>query len=306
MATDDVYDRGQGLDPARLSRILDAYDPMQRPNSFIYSELANRLSFAYIARRMALFTAIDATMPKRITRMARLLDDPSMSAYAQAIAIGSGGDTRVAQRLIRESLALDPHNDAARYELVRPWLAALAQARAPADVVTEASRLQGPPAAVIQAGKLAVAGEWPKLPALDGELAAARYTDPWYVECVQMRVDWRTRVSTPEHRARFGREALGLIEEIIVSQPNASMYALRARAAIAADRPDVLLESIFGYAQSTLNSIGRLNDSEVPMLSSTLDTLLKAIDEMGNDARVRPQRVQEVRSKIEAARDQIQ
>jgi len=305
MATDNVYDRGLGLDAAKLSRILDAYDPLQRPNSFIYSGLASRLSFAYMARRMALFTAIDATMPNRIARMARLLGDPSMSAYAQAIAISSGGDTRAAQRLFRESLALDPRNDAARYELVRPSLAALAQGRAPADIAAEASQLQGPPAAVIQAGRHAVAGEWAKLPTLDGELAAARYTDPWYIECVQMRVDWRTRVSTPEHRARLGREALGLIEEIIVSQPNASMYALRARSAIAADRPDVLLESIFGYAQSTLNSISRLNDSEVPMLSGTLDTLLKAIDEMGNDVRVRPQRVQEVRSKIVAARDQI-
>jgi spermidine synthase len=305
MATDNVYDRDLGLSAAKLSRILDAYDPLQRPKSFIYSELADQVSFGYIARRLALFTSIDATISRRIGRMAQLLDEPSLSAYVQAVAIGSGSDHRGAQRLLQESLALDPDNDAARYDWIRPWLAALAQARAPAEIAAEAARLEGAPAAVIQAGKHAVAGEWARLPALDSLLAAASYTDPWYVECVQMRADWRTRVTTPEHRARLGREALALIEEIIVSQPNAAMFALRARSAIAADRPDVLLESIYGYAQSTLESASRLNAEDVPALSNTLETLLKAIDEIGNDERVRQGRVQEVRTKIVLARDQI-
>jgi hypothetical protein len=120
-----------------------------------------------------------------------------------------------------------------------------------------------------------------------------------------MRVDWRTRVLTPEHRSRLGREALGMVEDIIVSQPTAAMFALRARSAIAADRPDVLLESIYGYAQSTLNSPSQLSDEDAPALSSTLDKLLKAVDEISNDARVRRERVQEVRSKVAAAAGQI-
>jgi spermidine synthase len=33
MATDNVYDLGLGLSPAKLSRILDAYDPLQRPKA---------------------------------------------------------------------------------------------------------------------------------------------------------------------------------------------------------------------------------------------------------------------------------
>jgi hypothetical protein len=305
MATDDVYDRGFALSVAQLSRILDAYDPLQRPKSSIHTGLASQLSYAYMARRMALFTAIDASIPKRIGRMAQLLNDPSMSAYAQGIAIANAGDVRAAQRLFHESLALDPRNDAARYEYVRPWLAALAKGQAPADVVTEAARLEGPPAAVIQARRHAVAGEWEQLPALDPLLATASETDPWYVECVQMRVDWRTRVTNPEHRARLGREALAMVEEVVVSQPSAAMFALRARSAIAADRPDVLLESIFGYAQSTVSNLSRLRDEDAPALSGTLDTLLKAIDEVGNDTRVQRVRVQQVRDEVVAASGQI-
>jgi spermidine synthase len=305
MATDNVYDLGLGLSPAKLSRILDAYDPLQRPKSFIYADLASRLSFPYIARRMALFTAIDASISRRIGRMAQLIDDASVSAYVQAVAISSTGDNRAAQRMMQESLALNPGNDEARYELVRPRLAALAQGRASADIAAEAARLHGPPAAVIQAGKYAVAGDWAQLPTLDPLLAAANYTDSWYLECVQMRVDWRTRVLTPEHRARLGREALGMIEDIIVSQPTAAMFALRARSAIAADRPDVLLESIYGYAQSTLSSSSQLSDEDAPALSGTLDKLLKAVDEVSSDPRVRRERAQEVRSAVTAAARQI-
>jgi len=305
MATDNVYDRGLGLNTAKLSRILDAYDPLQRRGSFIYTDLAPRLSFAYIARRMALFTTSDATIPKRIARMGQLLDNPSLATYVQATAMESRGDNVSAQRIMRESLALDPGNDAARFEIVRPRLNDLARGDAPADVVAAAEGLRGPAAAVVVAGQHALAGEWAKLPPLDAVLASARYTDPWYLECVQMRADWRTRVSTPELRPRLGREALALIEEAIVSQPNGAMFALRARAAIAADRPEVLLESISGYAQSVLNNVNRVTPAEVPAMSSTLETLLRTLDELGDEGRVRPLRVEQVRTRIVETRDQV-
>lgn len=305
MATDNVYDRGLGLNAIKLSRILDAYDPLQRRGSFIYTELAPRLSFAYMARRMALFTTSDASIPIRIARMGRLLGNPSLATYVQATALASRGDGAAAQRFMREALALDPGNDAARFEIVRSWLDDLARDRAPADVVAVAEGLKVPAATVIQAGRYALAGEWAKLPPLDAVLASARYTDPWYIESVQMRADWRTRVSTPEHRARLGREALALIEEAIVSQPSGAMFALRARGAVAADRPEVLLESISGYGQSLLDNANRLTPAELPSVSHTLESLLRTLDALGEDARVRRQRVEQVRTRIVTVRDQV-
>ncbi len=305
LATDDMYDRGRRLDAAKLSRILNAYDPLQRRNSRIHSRLGSRLAFDYMARRMAQFVVIDAGIPRRIVRMAELLTDPSMSTYVQAIGRSSRGERAAAERLIGEALGLDPDNQAARFEMIRPWLGALSQGHAPPEVATEAAKLNGPPAAIIQAGRHAIAGEWQKIPPLEPTLAAARYPDPWYLESLQTRADWRTRVSNEEYRARFGREALALIEEAIVSQPNAAMFSLRARSAIAADRPDVQLESINGYAQSLLNSIGQLKPSELPSWSGNLQTLIDALDRLGDDSRVSKRRVKEVREKIVAARDQI-
>ena len=120
-----------------------------------------------------------------------------------------------------------------------------------------------------------------------------------------MRADWRTRVTSEEHRARFGREALAMIEEAIVSQPNAAMFALRARSAGAADRPDIVLESINGYAQSILNSAERLAPNELPMLSGMLESLLRPLDRLATDQRVSQDRVREVRDRITAAREQL-
>ena len=65
-----------------------------------------------------------------------------------------------------------------------------------------------------------------------------------------MRANWRLRVTNPEHRGRLGRDALLLLEELVLTQPSTVTLSLRARAAIAINRPDILLESINGYAES--------------------------------------------------------
>jgi hypothetical protein len=43
----------------------------------------------------------------------------------------------------------------------------------------------------------------------------------------------------------------------------------------------------------------------LPAVSSTLETLLRTLDELSDDARVRRQRVEQVRIRIVAVRDQI-
>jgi spermidine synthase len=305
LATDEVYDRGRGLTAARLSSILEAYDPLQRKDSPIYREFGSQLAFDYMARRMSLFVALDRGLPRRIVRMGQLLPDASMAAYAQAVARSSLGDRAGASRLFREAVAIRDDNQAARFDLIRPWLPAIAQGRAPAEIAAEVQRLPVTPAAIVTAGRHAIAGEWEKIPPLESDIAAARFTDTWYPESTQIRADWRSRVSSDEYRGRLGREALALVEELIVSQPNAAMFALRARAAAAADRPDVVLESINGYARSLLNSVALLAPGDLPSLSGNLDALLKSLDHLDGDRRVNVARLDEVRANLVMARDSL-
>ncbi len=303
LATDTVYDRGGGFVPATLSHVLESYDPLQRRGSWIYA--GSQLSFSYMARRLAQFIATDPSHADRILRMSKLIPDPSAAAYVEAVARSSGGDAAGARRLLRESLGIDPSNQDARFELIRSSLPQLAHGTAPADVVEEAAKLPPAPAALVEAGRHAVREEWQALPALDPILAQSRWTDPWHAECVQMRANWRLHVTNPDYRARFGRDALLLLEELVLTQPSATTLSLRARAAIAIDRPDMLLESINGYAESVGALVNYFARADLPGLRGTLESLNTDLGTLRTNPRVEAARVDEVRAKVLKVRDAI-
>ncbi|HEU4530031.1 MAG TPA: fused MFS/spermidine synthase [Steroidobacteraceae bacterium] len=306
MATAGAYDTGSSLTPETASRVLAQYDPLQRRDGNLLREPGLGLSHTYLARRVALFAAIDPGTPERLQRIARSLGDPADAAYAAAMAFNAVGDARSATRLLREAYGTDPANDAVRFELIRPWLPYLAQNRAPAAITETAAGLSGSGAAVVQAGRNAVAGDWAKMPALDEELRQARWTDAWYFEALQARAEWRTRVTNPEARARYGREALTMLEEAVTTQPTPAIFSLRARAALSADRPEVVLESIAGFAQGTLTNLARTDARALPELQRGVDALLQLIDSLGKDERVRPERREQVRDQLGRVRSQIQ
>lgn len=302
MATAGAYDRGTGLTAESTSRVFAQYDPLQRRGSWIFSNPELRLSFSYLARRMSLFATIDPGTSVRILRMSQAIENPSTAAYVRAVAHMMGGDRAGARRLLEEALALDPDNRAARFELVRPWLAALAQNRAEPAIGEVARSLTGSAAAVVEAARHAAAGDWGKLPPLDPVLRSSQWTDAWYFESVQMRTDWRVRVNNPQARQRYGREALAILDEAIVSQPTPTMYALRARAAISADRPEVLLESIFSFSQGVYTTLNRTPARELLQLRGSLEALIERVNGLANEPRVRASRCAEVLAHLERTR----
>jgi len=83
MATASFYDSGAGLDAQSLSGILAAYDPLQRANSWVFR---GHFWFPYIARRMAIYTARDGSIPERIAAMDRALNN---GAVMNAVMLGS-------------------------------------------------------------------------------------------------------------------------------------------------------------------------------------------------------------------------
>jgi spermidine synthase len=304
MATAGAYDRGTGLTAESTSRVLALYDPLQRTRSWVFSTPGFPVSTSYLARRLAVFKPIDPGVSARLRRIARQVANSSEAAYVNAIAQRTEGEQRSAQRLLQEALQLDPRNEAARFELIRPFLPLLIQGKAPAEVAALAQELPPSAAAVIVSGEHAVASEWAKIPPLDGQLRASGWTDAWHLESVQARAEWRTRVTTPEYRARLGREALAIIDEAIVSQPTPAMFALRARAALAADRPDVLLESLQGFATGTV-AIGAPDARGVAQLRGSFDALLTMLDGIANDERVRATRRDAVRAAILEAKREL-
>jgi spermidine synthase len=304
LATDTVYDRGGGFVPTTLSRVLEAYDPLQRRASWIY-RAGSDLAFGYMARRLAQFIATDASHADRILRMSRLVPDASTAAYMEAVARGSRSDATGARRLLQESLGIDPSNQNARFDLIRSSLPRLSHDTASAEVVAEAEKLPSVPAALVQAGRHAAREEWQALPALDPVLAQSRWTDSWHAESVLMRADWRLHVTNPEYRARFGRDALLLLEELILTQPSTIALSLRARAAIAVNRPDILLESINAYAESVNVMVNYYARADLPGIRGYLESLNSDLGTMRANPHVEAARVDEVRAKLLKVRDAI-
>jgi hypothetical protein len=90
-----------------------------------------------------------------------------------------------------------------------------------------------------------------------------------------------------------------------VSHPTPTLYSLRARAAISADRPDVLLESVASFVQGTVNTLARTSERDLPALRSSIDALIEVIDGLRDDTRVRSERRDQVRTNLTKARDQV-
>jgi len=304
LATDTVYDRGGGFVPTTLSHVLESYDPLTRRDSWVYSP-NSQLAYGYMARRLAQFIVTDSSHANRILRMSKLVPDASMAAYVEAVARGSRGDATGARRLLRESLGIDPSNQQARFDLLRPSLAQLSHDKASPEITAEAEKLSPVPAALIQAGRHAVLGQWDALPALDAVLAQSRWTDTWHVEAVLMRADWRLHVSNPQYRARYGRDALLLIEELALTQPSMTTLAMRGRAAIAINRPDILLESINGYAESVEAGVSYFGTADLPGISGNLESLNNDLATLRTNPQVDTARVDEVRAKLITVRDAI-
>lgn len=89
MATASFFDARNGLDRQSLSRILAAYDPLRKADSWVFRALHDRLSFPYVARRMEIYASTDPTIPERIAAMNLALERSADGSIVNAALAGS-------------------------------------------------------------------------------------------------------------------------------------------------------------------------------------------------------------------------
>jgi hypothetical protein len=89
--------------------------------------------------------------------------------------------------------------------------------------------------------------------ASDQRLAEIPWTDGWYPEALEMRINWRTRVQNEDQKRRFGDESIPMIDRITIMNPSLALYGLRTRAGFAAERPGVVVESVSSYVRLAAN-----------------------------------------------------
>jgi spermidine synthase len=308
MATSSVYDFGQGLTPDAVGRLLAPYDPLQRADSWVYRDARDRFAFDYIARRQAMFVGVDASTLDRLKAMADALGD-SPAAYSARIAmLAATANETGARQLAHEAVQLFPENSALRYTYLRPWLGALARDKAPPEIVAEASHLPDSAEAIIKAGRYSQQLDFQSLLELDPVLARIPWTAAWKLDSVQARADWRGRLSG-DSRKRAGEECLTIIDNAIVVQPTLILYQDRARCALAAGRPDVLIESLWYFGQGTYANSLRLTPSDRARAKRDLETVVRVLNQVRkdpeNEGRMDAMRLQEVVDKLQANIDRL-
>ncbi len=299
IATSSVYEHGRGMSADATGRVLAAYDPLQRADSFLYAALREQLSFSYIVRRAAVFAALDKSSIDRVARIALLLGSSAEAFSARAMYFRLMQQPRRAQDELLKALDRYPDSGVLRYEYVRPWIGALVHDRAPAPVAAEADKLTGFPAALLAASRHAAESEWAAVAELDSMLADAQWSDPWYNETLELRANWRSRVTNPDARKRFGEEAVAMIDRLAVTTPTVALYGLRTRAGLAMDRPDIVVESAWNYTRAGIAT--RAPGADPLEIRRDLEAILQIVDDASRHPRADVKRISEVRAQIVAA-----
>ena len=301
MATSSVFELGRGLTADAAGRVLAAYDPLQRGAPWLFQGLAGQVDFGYIARRLVFFRALDPSSLDRVRKLSRFLGDTPAARYTQVLLYAVAGQSDQARQFTRESLAAFPGSDTLRYASLQPFIGAIARGTADKELMSTITALPTSAQATLQGTRNLLAGKFGDLAQLDASLAEARWTDLWFADAQQLRAEWRSRVANPEISRSMADQAITLVDRLLVIQPSLAMFAVRARAALNADRPDVLVESIANVAQWTAAQSASGGSESRDRSRAQLTELLKLLEGRDADARVNPRRLSEVRARIDEA-----
>jgi len=156
---------------------------------------------------------------------------------------------------------------------------------------------------IIRAARFISQEDFRGLAEIDSQLARVPWTDAWKLDAVQARADWRSRVRG-DLRKRAGDECLGLIDDAIIAQPSMALYEARARCALAAQRPDVLIESLWYFGQGLYANSQRLGSEDRQRARRDLEAVIRVlrntVQAPENAGRFEPARVNEVIRKLES------
>jgi spermidine synthase len=297
IATSNVFERARGMTGDASGRLVARMDPLQRADSLVYRELGGSLSFPYLARRNGVFVMLDHSIADRMARMATILGSTASGEYVKAHYYRAIRQVTRSLELLRLAIDEHPRDDSLRLEYLRAWLPALARDAAPPEVTELARGLDRQPAAVLMAARHATRQEWREIAIADQQLAEIPWTDAWYPEALELRVSWRLQVTSPEQKHRYADEALLMLDRLAIMSPTLTIYGLRARAGLAAERPEVVVESLSNYARLGIGMV-QAGMSPPGSLRDEAESLLQILDAVAKQPALDAARVAEVRAEI--------
>jgi len=297
IATSSIYERRLGMTGETSGRLVAAMDPLQRADSVAYGPLKDLMSFQYIARRTSVFVVLDRSLVDRIGRMAQILAGDARGEYLRAFYYRMIRQQQRSNELLRLAIDDYPADDSLRLDFLRDSFNQLAGDKAPPEVVEVAAKLNPRPASILAAARHAARNEWREVALADEQLAEVPWTDVWYAEALELRVNWRIHVTNEKERKRFGDEAIMMIDRLAIMSPTLGLYALRTRAGFAADRREVVVESVSNYARLGRGMVNA-GVTNPAILFKDARTLSGILDEVARLPGADAARIAEVRAEV--------
>jgi spermidine synthase len=230
----------------------------------------------------------------------RLLADGFLAAYS--------GQTEDSRRFFESVLEISPGNRDARFKLIELDLPQLAMGQSGSgkfgvSLIQQVSNSVSVEAAIIQAATAYYRKDWATLQNLDGILGTAANGDASQPLALVFRALWRTKVTTPDRRLGYGREALELADRSLSTDATVFAALVRLWAAKQAGDMDAWLESAH-YLAHLMNAQPYAVTRE--MAESVAAQVLSRLPELQPKNSWQESRIQDVQKLYVQVRDQAQ
>src|SRR5688572_17839244 len=140
--------------------------------------------------------------------MAQILGETPEGEYSRAYFFRMRRDVQRANEVMRLAIDQYPNDADLREEFLRNHFGELASGSAPPEIAEVAAGLDGRSRALISAAGHAVKSDWRAVAVADDRLAEIAWADAWYPEALDLRINWRTRVTGGGQARRYGDEAI--------------------------------------------------------------------------------------------------
>jgi len=287
----------------RLNELLSEHDPLVLGNTGFHDGLPRALDRSYMTPRLA-----SRGLVARGFALLSTIKDSVRQNIAAARLLNLGGDEAGSARSLSAAVGMEVDGDSIRlgtddpdvvFAYLREEIYQVAGGTASAHSLEVARALPDPYLAVIEAAGNEALDDWGAVANLDGRLALARPQHECYIEAVQLRASWRSKVAAPEHRAKYAHEAVLLMDQALAITPQVSAFQIRILAGNAADRPDVVIETFSALAQYLITTKVPLQSAETEQIQTLFRQALAYFPTVAEHPRVRPNRISDLTALIE-------
>lgn len=192
----------------------------------------------YLLRRL-----LDMGQSGRVRQIAGGIEDANLAQTANALIALNARKREEGERAMWQALSVDPQSDEAFYALVKLYQADIIKGEAPAQL---AARLASDPDArsIVHGWQLSSSKQTAGIKGLDPQLAEIPATHPLYPNAVRLQVAWRLASGEIDKAL----EGIRLYDPLLAQGANAQELLIRARLALAAKSPEMVIASLYEVA----------------------------------------------------------